>query len=319
MTSRALPKRAGAGLARARPRSARRLSATKLLAYAFTALTVLSLVGMVALFAAQSLPVWRHAGLSYLTSGEWFYRENRFGAAAMIYGTVVVAALAISIATPLGLGAAVATAELLPPRARLAAKALVELLAGVPSVVYGLLGILFLRPWVYAALQWAGLEPYSGDTLLTAGLLLSVMILPTVMTLADDALRAVPRRQRTAARALGLSRGQSILLVVLPQAARGLLAAVMLGLGRALGETIAVFLVVGRQDGAWPRRLASLDALFEPGQTLTSKLGGSETNLAWGVPLHWAAMVGLGLILLGLVTLVTLAGAALGGRGGRIA
>lgn len=285
----------------------------------FTAVTVASLIGLAVLFVVQSLPVWRHSGIGYVTGTEWFFRGERFGALPMIYGTVAVAAIAIAIAAPLGLGAAVCSAELLGPRARLAVKLTIELLAGIPSVVYGLLGILFLRTWVYEGLHLAGLDPISGDTLLTAGLILALMVLPTVMTLADDALRAVPAAQRAAARGLGLTRGESILFVSIPQAARGLVAAVMLALGRAMGETIAVFLVVGRQDGQWPARLLSLGGLAEPGQTLSSKLGGSETNIAYGDPLHWGAIVGLGLLLLALVSLVTVIGVLLGGRGGRLA
>src|SRR5947208_1585453 len=133
---------------------------------------------------------------------------------------------------------------------------------------------------------------------LTAGLWLAVMVLPTIMTLADDALRGVPAQQRLAARGLGLTRAQTVLSVVLPQARRGLVAAVLLGLGRALGETIAVFLVVGRQDNQWPEKLLSLRPLIAPGQTLTSKLGGSETFIAYADSLHWGAIVGLAIVLL---------------------
>lgn len=307
----------GALGARTAPRRAprRRWSATELSSYLFTGLALATLAGMLALFVWQSLPAWRHAGWSTLTSPEWSFRHQRFGALAMVYGTLVVAAIAMLVATPLGIGAAICSAELLGGRARLAVKLVIELLAGIPSVVYGLLGILLLRGWVYDGLRLAGLDPLSGDTLLTAGLLLAVMVLPTVMTLADDALRAVPRSQRLAARSLGLSAGQSVLHVALPQAWRGLLAAVLLALGRALGETIAVFLVVGRQDGQWPERLFSLQPWIAAGQTLTSKLGGAETSIAYGDPLHWGALVGLGLVLLLLVVAVTLAGALLGGRG----
>lgn len=292
---------------------------TRGFAFLFTAVTVLSLFALAALFVVQSLPAWRHSGVGYVTGTEWFFRGERFGALPMIYGTVAVAAIALAIAAPLGLGAAVCSSELLRPRARLAVKLTIELLAGVPSVVYGLLGILFVRTWVYDGLRLAGLDPTSGDTLLTAGLLLALMILPTVMTLTDDALRAVPGAQRAAARGLGLTRSEVILFVSIPQAARGLVAALMLALGRAMGETIAVFLVVGRQDNQWPARLLSFGALAEPGQTLSSKLGGSETNIAYGDPLHWGAIVGLGLLLLALVSVVTLVGVLLGGRGGRLA
>jgi phosphate transport system permease protein len=225
----------------------------------------------------------------------------------MIYGSVMVAFFAVLVATPLGIGAALFTAEYLPRAARLAAKTVIELLAGVPSVVYGLLGILLLRDWIYEL--FARFDLLSGDTLLTAGVLLAVMILPTVVTLSDDALRAVPAMQRRAARALGLTRAESVLHVVLPQARRGLSSAVLLGLGRAFGETIAVFLVVGRQDNNFPEHPLSLRPLLESGQTLTSKLAGSETNIAYGDPLHWGAIVGLGLILLMLTGALTLIGA----------
>ena len=154
----------------------------------------------------------------------------------------------------------------------------------------------------------------SGDSLLTAGLLLAVMVLPTIMTLSDDALRSVPAQQRLAARGLGLTHAQVVLSVALPQARRGLVAAVLLGLGRALGETIAVFLVVGRQDNQWPANVFSLRPLINAGQTITSKLGGAETNIAYGSTLHWAAIVGLGLLLMVAVAVVTLVGAWLDGK-----
>lgn len=286
-----------------------RVSLIKAASWAFTLLAAGAVVAMVGLFVWQSLPVWRHAGWGFLTGREWFYRQEIFGAAPMIYGTLVVAVVALGLAAPIGIGAALFTSEFLPRRLRMPVKVSLELLAGVPSVVYGLLGILLLREWVYDFLEpW---EPLSGDTLLTAGLLLAVMILPTVMTLAEDALGGVPAAQRLAARGLGLTATEVALRVCLPQAAPGILAAVLLSLGRALGEMIAVFLVVGRQDNQWPATMLSLRPLTEAGQTLASKLGGAETNIAYGDPLHWSAMVGLALVLLALVTGLTLLGARL--------
>lgn len=292
-----------------------RRSPIRALAFASTAVAIAVVLGTFALFALESWPAWRRAGLSFLTSPEWSYRDARFGAAAMIYGTLAVAGIALGIAAPLGIGAALCTSEILPARARLPVKIAIELLAGVPSVVYGLLGIAFLRGWVDRA---AGGERYAGDSLLTAGILLAVMVLPTVMTLCDDALRAVPRAQRLQARSLGLSRVDGILFVAVPQAWRGWVAALLLGLGRALGETIAVFLVVGRQDGVLPSSWTALGPLLEPltrpGQTLASKLGGSEVGIAWGDPLHFGALLGLGVVLLALVLGATSIGARLGGR-----
>jgi len=273
----------------------------------FTVLTVVFLAGMLTVFLWQSLPVWGRFGFGFVTGNRWFFRQQEFGILPMIYGTTAVSVVALLIAVPLGIGAALLTSEILAPRWRLPVKIIVELLAGVPSVVYGLLGILFLRDWIYRILT--PFDPLSGDTLLTAGILLGVMVLPTIMTLSDDAMRGVSATQREAARGLGLTRAETIAGVVLPQAWRGIMAAVLLAFGRALGETIAVFLVVGRQDNVMPENLFSLRPLIEAGQTLTSKLGGSETNIAYGDPLHWAAIVGLGLVLLAIVAGVTWLGA----------
>lgn len=273
-----------------------RWSWTRAASLGFTGLAALFLLGMLGLFLWQSAPLWRETGTGFFTGTEWYYRRHEFGVLPMLYGTCVVSGVALLVAGPLGMGAAIFIAEILPQRWRLPVKATVELLAGVPSVVYGLLGILYLRTWIYEALQ--PFDPLSGDTLLTAGLLLAVMILPTVLTLADDALRGVPRIQREAARAVGLTRAETLWTVTLPQAKPGLFAALLLGLGRALGEGIAVFMVVGRQDNQWPENLFSLRPLMEAGQTLTTKMVGQETNIAYGDPLHWAAMVSLGLVLL---------------------
>ncbi len=282
---------------------------TRASSWGFTALATAVLAAMVLLFLWQSLPLWRHTGFVFFTGERWFHRQQEFGILAMLYGTVVVSLIALLLAAPIGIGAALFTAEILPARWRLPVKVVVELLAGVPSVIYGLLGILFLREWVYRALE--PFDPLSGDTLLTAGILLAVMVLPTVMTLSDDALKGVPATQRQAARGLGLTRAEVILTISLPQAWRGILAALLLALGRALGEGIAVFFVIGRQDNQWPANLFSLQPLMEAGQTLTSKLVGAEINLAYGDPLHWAAMMGLGLTLLLLVTGITWLGTRL--------
>lgn len=284
-------------------------SFTRLSSWAFTGVAVVTLGGGLILLLLESLPVWRHSGSSFITGTRWYFRESEFGAAAMIYGSLVVALIALLLAAPIGIAAAVFGVEYLPQKSRLGLKVTIELLAGVPSVVYGLLGILLLRNWIYELFQ--DFDLLSGDTLLTAAILLAVMVLPTVMTLADDALRSVSGSQRMAARGLGLNATETALQVSLPQAVPGLLAAVLLAFGRAIGETIAVFLVIGRQDNQWPSSLLSLGPLLESGQTLTSKLGGSETNIAYGQPLHWAAMMGLGLLLLALVVGITLSALAL--------
>lgn len=295
----------------------RRPDPIRVASFAACALAAAFLAGLVGLLTVQSLPVWRHEGVAgFLGGHQWFFRARTFGALPMIYGTVMVSAVALVLAVPVGLGAALFASEVLPPRARLGLKTVIELLAGVPSVVYGLLGVLLLRDWMYRLL--APFDPLSGDTLLTAGVLLAVMVLPTVTTFSEDALRGVPGAQRRAARGLGLTRGTTALRLVLPQALPGLAAAALLALGRALGETIAVFLVIGRRDNQLPESWLSPEPLVQAaqaGQTLTTKLGGSETFLAWGDPLHWAAIAGLGLVLLALAGAVTLVGALLVRKG----
>lgn len=277
---------------------------TRIAAYAFSAIAALTTLATFTLLLVQSLPVWWHEGHGFVTGTKWFYRQKQFGAAPMILGTLITGFTALLLAAPIGIGAAIFTSEFLPSRLRLPVKVVIELLAGVPSVIYGLLGVLFLRNWIYELLT--PFDPLSGDTLLTGAVLLAVMILPTVMTLADDALRSVPAAQRHAARALGLTGTEAAWSIALPQSLRGLVAALLLGLGRALGEAIAVFLVVGRQDNQWPEKLLSLQPLIQSGQSLTTKLASSETNIAYGVPLHWAAICGLALMLMIMVAGITI-------------
>lgn len=287
----------------------RRWSFTKISTFFCSLLAARIMVAILVLLTVQSMPVWRHEGLGFLTGTRWYMRTHEFGAAPMILGTVLVSFTALLLAGPVGIGAAVFASEFLPARLRLLVKIIIEFLAGVPAVVYGLLGVLFLRNWIYDLLT--PFDPLSGDTLLTGAVLLAVMILPTVMTLADDALRSVPAAQRHAARGMGLNPTEVVLHVCLPQSARGLMAALLLGLGRALGEAIAVFLVVGRQDNQWPEKLLSIAPLIESGQTITTKLASSETNIAYSDPVHWGAICGLALILMLMVAGITLASASL--------
>lgn len=239
-----------------------------------------------------------------VTSPVWDPSRGRFGAAAMLWGTAAVAAVALALAAPVGWAAAVAIHEVAPARWRRLLRAGAELLAVVPSIVYGLIGIAYLRPLIA---RLAGVP--GGDSLLAAGLVLAVMVLPTIVAVSVDALAGVPRAAREAAAACGLTRTEVIRAAVLPQARRGLGAAALLALARALGETIAVFLVVGRADGRLPSSPADVfDRLVQPGQTLTTKLNGPESVLAGTSGAHWAALCGLGLLLLTAVAGLTMAG-----------
>ncbi|MFP5375882.1 MAG: ABC transporter permease subunit, partial [Acidimicrobiia bacterium] len=246
-----------------------------------------------------------------VTSSTWDPAGGRFGATAMVWGTAAVAGVALLLAAPVGWAAAVAIVELAPPRWRRALRGGAELLAVVPSIVYGLVGLAYLRPLVSTLAGVPG-----GDSLLAAGLVLAVMILPTIVAVSADALARVPPAWREAAAACGLTRSEVVRRAVLPAARRGLGAAALLALARALGETIAVYLVVGRADGRFPSGLGDVaERLVRPGQTLTTKLNGPESVLAGTAGAHWAALCALGVLLLASVVVLTVVGQRRSGEG----
>lgn len=275
-----------------------------------TAIVCAVVVAAILYLLLGSVTAIRKEGWAFFSTSRWSYRHQEFGAASMLFGSAIVASLALIIATPVATAAAVFMSEMCSRRLRIVLKVAVELLAGIPSVVYGLLGVLFLRDWIARLFERTGIDALSADTLFTAGVLLAVMVLPTIATLSEDALHAVPQTAREAARGLGLTRAETIASVIVPQAGAGLIGAVLLGFGRAVGETIAVFLVVGRADN----RPFGIAALFDAGQTITSKLGGSETNIAAGDPLHTSALLALATVLLAIVLAATFAAEALRGR-----
>jgi len=264
-----------------------------------------SFTGIILVFLLSgSLPIFTVYGWEFFIGTEWFVGEA-YGALPMVYGTIIVTAIALSIAVPLALGTAVITSEVLTQNARYILKSMMELMAGVPGIVYGLLGMVLVAGWVQ---DLFGL--IDGNCLLTAGLLLGIMILPTVMTLSEDAIHAVPNTYREQARALGLHKHEIILYGVLPEAVPGIVGAVLLGMSRAMGETVAVMLVIGSVD----KLPTPLYNLFAPAQSIASKLG-REAAEAIGVGLHWNALIGLGLILFTMVTTLTWFGERIGWKG----
>jgi len=227
---------------------------------------------------------------------EWNPAREKFGIISMIYGSAAITFIALGIALPLGISTAIFTSEMLPARFRLYVKSLLELLAGIPSIIYGLIGIVFLSVWVERAF-----DLQSGRTILTGGLLLAVMVLPTIITLSDDALHHVPQKYRDAAKSLGFYNYEVIKNAVLPIAKTDIIGAALLAMGRVLGETMAVMLVIGSID----RIPGSVLNFLVPGQTMTSKLGREIAEAAFG-SLHFSAMIFMGLILLVFVLLVTI-------------
>lgn len=226
----------------------------------------------------------------------WNPPKGQFGILSMIYGSLAVMFIALGIALPLGITTAVFTSEMLPTSRRIYVKSFLELLAGIPSVVYGLLGVAFLSVFVQEVFVLQ-----TGRTLLTGGLLLAVMVLPTVITLCDDALHHIPQSYREAARGLGLYEYEVVMGVVLPAAKMDILGAILLALGRVLGETMAVMLVIGSIDHI-PTPFWNV---LSSGQTITSKLGREMGEAAFG-SLHFEVMIGLALILLFFVLTVTI-------------
>lgn len=265
----------------------------------------LSLLAYGSVFALFAVFLWQGApslfSLTLFQGDYWDFREGLFSAAAMVFGSFFVTTIALILSVPLGFGTALFLSECLRRPWRLVAKVAVETLAVVPSVVYGLLGAVFLNVWLEDTSTALGGE--SGTNLLAGGIILSVMILPTLVTFMDDALMSVPTGVRTQAFALGFERSFLTWRFLMPLARKGLFGAVLLALGRAFGETIAVYLVIGRSDRPLD---ISLSGVLSAGQTLTSKIGGAELAIAYGNSAHWGALMGLGLLLVFAVGAVVL-------------
>lgn len=217
------------------------------------------LLALVAIIADQAWPAWFHFGWAFLVTRTWDPVHVVYGALPFIVGTVETSVIALVLALPVGLGTAIFLAEFAPRWARTPITLLVELLAAVPSVVFGLWGLLAVAPWVSSGLEpvlqrlTRGFPLFSGPPLgigiLLASLVLAAMIIPTISAISRDVLVAVPGEQREAAMALGSTRWQMIRRAVLPVATNGILGAVTLALGRALGETMAVTMVIGNRVG----------------------------------------------------------------------
>ncbi len=276
----------------------------------FKIVITLAALSMLGLMVGVGIMLWlasgptRAMGLSFITSARWNPVGQAFGAAPFIAGTLVTSLIALIVAVPLSLGIAVFLSELCPPRLRIWPGLMVELLAAIPSVVYGAWGIfVFIPAFVTPAGNFLKNTfgdphrfpflpifqgPFFGASTLAAGLILAVMILPTISAISRDVLLAVPRMQREAALALGATQWETIWQVVLPYGLSGILGAVILGLGRALGETMAVTMVIGN--------VAQLSAsILSPGYTMASVIANE-----WGesrTPMYASALIEVGLLL----------------------
>jgi phosphate transport system permease protein len=276
----------------------------RLVTAAFAACILLATVGVIWELWAHSALARHKFGLGLLTSTDWDPVNGQFGALPFIYGTVVTSAIALIIAVPLGVGAAIFLAELAPAKISSAFTFFIELLAAVPSVIYGLLAIFTLVPLMRdyigpAFKKTLGFLPmFSGTILgvgyLTAGMILALMVLPFIISISREALLEVPTEQREAALALGATRWESTWQVVVPYARLGIFGSIFLGLARALGETMAVTMVIGND----PNIHASL---FAPGYTIAAIIANEFAEATGDLFLH--SLVALGLVLF-LLTIV---------------
>ncbi len=260
----------------------------------FAIIAVVFLISII----TSSIPAWRHSGLSIIYGTKWDQGTNTFGALPIIVGTLATTAIALFFAIPIGVGCALAITHVLPDRLRIPLSSLVELLAAVPSVVYGLWGLLVLAPWFEHTVEPALASitgskfpfqaPPEGVSLLLAGCVLAIMVLPIIAALSRDAIAVVPRDQFEGALSLGATKWQVLRKVVLPGARTGIVGAVTLGTARALGETVAVALVIGLNP-LFPT------SLFATAATLASTIA---LQFQDATPLQVSALCALAVILM---------------------
>jgi phosphate transport system permease protein len=246
------------------------------------ALTLVAIVGLILFeLLTSSRIAMSKFGLKFLLRTVWDPVAEDFGSLPFVYGTLVSSLVAIILAVPLSLGTALFLTEICPRRLRPVISLFVELLAAIPSVIYGLWGIFVLAPFLRVNVQpllakylgWTGLfaGPKYGYGMLAAGVILAIMILPIISSITREVIAAVPRQQREAALALGATKWETLRLAVLRNARTGIMGAVILGLGRAFGETMAVTMVIGN-------RPEIAKSLFAPGYTLASVIANEFTE-----------------------------------------
>jgi len=274
---------------------------TGALAWLFVALSALLLMILV----EAALPSIRAFGWSFLWTSHWDAVRDQFGALPIIYGTLVSALVALLIAVPLSLGIALYLAELGPLWIREPLNMLIELLAAIPSVIYGLWGLLVLVPLLRDSVEpflakYFGFLPFFqgpayGVGMLAAGIILSIMIIPTISSISREVFTTVSNSQKEGALALGATRWEMVRMAILPASRTGVLGAVLLGLGRALGETMAVTMVIGNRPDI------SL-SLFNPSYTMAALIANEFTEAT--TPIHTSALMEVGLVLLAITLLL---------------
>ncbi len=275
----------------------------------FAAVIVAVIVLMLVLLVAQSSAAWRTFGLGFITGTDWDPPHNHFGALPYIYGTVVTAVMALLLAAPIGVGCAVFLIEFAPPWLRNPLGFMVELLAAVPSVIFGLWGIFIFVPWLRGGpekfltnnLGFIPLfkGPAFGIGIFAAGLILAIMIVPYVTAVTREVMRLTPTAQREGMLALGATRWEVIRYVVLPFARSGIAGGSILALGRALGETMAVTMLIGNRAQIKP-------SLFAQGATMSSVIANEFAEAA--THLYTSSLIAVALLLLGVALIMNILG-----------
>ena len=295
-------------LKKTRPVDSDRVCRTVLAAVA--SLAAVTVVAMIIFIAGQGFDALSEVGIwEFLTGSVWRPYIGSYGAASLIAGTLMVTAGAMMVACPIGIGAAIYLSEIASPKTRKKVKPIIEVMAGIPSVVYGLLGIMILVPMMH------GLFPdqtVSGLSWLTGSVLLGIMALPTVISVSDDALQTVPSSYREASLAIGATKWETIMKVIVPAAASGISAAVILGIGRAIGETMAVMMVTGNTaifpDPIWN--------VFSTLRTITATLALEMPEVVVGST-SYSALFLLALILMIMILAINLSVRAVMNRSAR--
>lgn len=269
------------------------------------------IVLMIFQLVSESYPIWEEEGLSFVIGTDWNAVEGResFGALPYILGTLTTAALAMAIGVPLSIGIAMFVSDA-PPKIGVPLGFLVELLAAVPSIIYGLWGLYVFREYFIDYIEkplhstfgdsiWIFSGTPFGLDIFTASIILAIMIIPTVSSVAREVMKAVPQQQKEAAYMLGATKWEMFKLAIFPYSKTGLIGASILGLGRAVGETMAVTMLIGNATGL----SAMPSSLFKPSQTMSSIIA-NEFVEASPAGLHLPALIGVGLILLGIAVCI---------------
>ncbi len=245
------------------------------------------LAGIVIVLISQGTPILKFVSLKdFLFGMEWYptHEEPEFGILPLIYGSLVVTLGALILATPLGIMCALYIAEVAPKWLKETLKPIIELLAGVPSVIYGLFGALFIAPIIQRLFNLP-----TGFTALSAAIVLGIMILPTITSIVEDALTAIPKEYREAALALGATKWETMTKIVLPAASSGITTGIILGLGRAIGETMAVLMVAGGSANI-------AFSLLKPVRTMTATVAAEMAETVVGSE-HYYALFGIAIVL----------------------